>query len=92
MRLPTGTEADRHYYARVAQDCERLLGPEIELDGLEIEADADVVLRLKYRLGPADWTTEGHGETIVEAHGALRDQLVLDRIRLGVRAMYRASR
>jgi hypothetical protein len=92
MRLPTGSEADRHYFARLAQDCEQLLGPEIELRDLEVVADADVVLRLKYRLGRADWTSEGHGETIVEAHAALRDQLVLDRIRLGVRAMYRASR
>jgi hypothetical protein len=56
------------------------------------DADHDVVLRLTYSPGPVDWTSEGRGETVVAAHAALRDQLVLDRIRVGVRAMYQASR
>jgi hypothetical protein len=89
MRMPEVSEANRHYLQRVAEDCEQLLGPEIELRGLELDTKAGVVLRLEYRLGPADWTSEGHGETVVAAHAALREQLVLDRIRLGVRAMVR---
>jgi hypothetical protein len=43
----------------------------------------------KSLLGPEDWTTEGRGDTVIEAHAALRDKLVLDRIRIGVRALYK---
>ncbi len=92
MNVPTGSEGEQFYFSRVAEDCERLLGPEVELRALEMDANAEVVLRLKYRLGRSDWTSEGHGETVVAAHAALRDQLVLDRIRLGVRAIYRELR
>jgi hypothetical protein len=92
MSMSEVSDADRHYLQRVAQDCAQLLGPEIELSGLELDAKADVVLRLRYRLGQADWTSEGHGETVIAAHAALRDQLVLDRIRLGVRALVRQGR
>lgn len=92
MKMPEVSEADQHYFQRVVKDCEQLLGPEIELGGLELDAKADVVLRLKYRLGPAEWTSEGHGETVIAAHAALREQLVLDRIRLGVRALVRQPR
>jgi hypothetical protein len=92
LRMPEVSDADRLYLQRVARDCEQLLGPEIELGGLEVDAAADVVLRLRYRLGRAEWTSEGHGETVIAAHAALRDQLVLDRIRLGVRALVRQGR
>jgi hypothetical protein len=91
MRLPNVSDAEQHYFQRVAEDCEQLLGPGVELGGLELDANGDVVLRLSYRLGRAEWTTEGHGETVVAAHAALREQLVLDRIRLGLRALYKAS-
>jgi hypothetical protein len=86
------SQADREYLQRVAEDCEQLLGPEIELRALELDAKADVVLRLRYRLGPAEWTSEGHGETVIAAHAALRQRLVLDRIRLGVKALVRQPR
>ena len=79
-------------FERVAEDCEQLLGPEIELHALEVAADRDVVLRCKYRLGKADWVSEGQGDTVIEAHAALRDALVLDRLRLGVRALYKENR
>jgi hypothetical protein len=92
MKMPDGSEAERHYYQRVAEDCEELLGPEIELRALELAGDAGVVLRLRYGLGPAEWTSEGRGETVIAAHADLRDQLVLDRIRLGVRAMVKQGR
>lgn len=89
MQVPSSTVAEQRYFERVVEDCKRLLGPEIELQALEMDEERDVVLRLRYRLGKADWTTEGHGETVIEAHGALRDKLVLDRIRIGVRALYK---
>ena len=92
MKMPDVSDADLHYLQRVADDCEQLLGPGIELRGLELDANAEVVLRLRYRLGPAEWTSEGHGETVIAAHAALREQLVLDRIRVGVRAMVRQPR
>ena len=91
MQIPDVSEAERHYFGRVAEDCEQLLGPGIELRSLELDTNGDVVLRLTYRLGRAEWTSEGRGETVVAAHAALRDHLVLDRIRLGVRVMYRRS-
>jgi len=97
MQMPSVSDAEQHYFERVANDCEQLLGPgielrELELDGNELDANAEVVLRLRYRLGSADWTSEGHGETVVAAHAALREQLVLDRIRVGVRALVRQPR
>jgi hypothetical protein len=92
MRMPDVSEADRRYLERVAEDCVQLLGPEIELRGLELDANAEVVLRLRYRLGPADSTSEGHGESVIAAHAALRERLVLDRIRIGFRAMVRQPR
>jgi len=82
------TDADQRYLSRVAEDCEALLGPGIELDDLEVETDDEVTMRLRYRLGTAAWTSEGHGDTVIAAHASLREQLVLDRIRVGVRALY----
>ena len=87
MQLPDASDAEQRYFERVAEDCEQLLGPGIELDELELDANGDVVLRLRYRLGRAEWTSEGHGESVIAAHAALREQLVLDRIRIGVRAL-----
>jgi hypothetical protein len=92
MQMPNVSNAEEHYLQRVAEDCVQLLGPGIELRGLELVANSDVILRLSYRLGPADWTSVGHGETVIAAHAALREQLVLDRIRLGVRALIRQPR
>jgi hypothetical protein len=62
------------------------------LRALEVAGGADVVLRLRYGLGTAEWTSEGRGETVIAAHADLRDQLVLDRIRLGVLAMVKQQR
>jgi hypothetical protein len=92
MKMPEGSEAERLYFQRVAEDCEQLLGPEIELRALRRTSDAAVVLRLTYGLGPAEWTSEGVGETVIAAHADLRDHLVLDRIRLGVRALVKQQR
>ena len=92
MQMPGVTDAEQHYYELVAEDCAQVLGPGIELRELELDSNGDVVLRLDYRLGPVDGTSEGHGETVIAAHAALRDQLVVDRIAIGVRALYLTTR
>jgi len=89
MHVANITDADRAYLERLAEDCQRILGPEIELQSLELATNDDIVLRLRYRLGKADWSSEGRGETVVAAHVDLRQSLVLDRVRLGVKALYR---
>ena len=91
MQMPGVSDAEQRYFQLVARDCAQMLGPEIELRKLELDSNGDVVLRLNYRLGRADWTSEGRGETVIAAHADLREQLVLDRIRLGVRAAYKES-
>jgi hypothetical protein len=86
------SDADEMYPRHVADDCERLLGPGIEIDGLDLDTSTDVVLRLRYRLGTLRRAREGHGETVVAAHADLRRQLVFDRIRIGTCALYRWRR
>ena len=92
MQMPDVSDADEIYLCRVVEDCQELLGDGIELRRLEVDANDEVVLRLSYRLGPADQTSEGRGESVIAAHVALRQQLVIDRIGLGVRALYRQYR
>jgi hypothetical protein len=87
MKMRELSDADQQYVQRVVEDCAELLGPGIELLDVELDANDGVILRLSYRLGAADWTSEGHGETVIEAHADLREQLVFDRIRVGVRAL-----
>ena len=90
MGVTVVSDATERYLERVAEDCELLLGAGIELQDVEIDDEGDVItLRVSYELAAASWTSEGRGGTLVAAHAALRDQLVLDRIRLGVRALYR---
>jgi len=91
MNVLTASAAEQLYLERVAEDCEGLLGPGIELRSIELDATSGVVLKLKYSLGKADWTSEARGETIIEAHALLREKLVLDRIRIGVRALSKAG-
>ncbi len=83
MPLRDVSNAEQQYLARVVADCAELLGPGIEPDDLELEVAGEVALRLRYRLGAATWTSLGVGETLIAAHAALREQLVIDRIRLG---------
>lgn len=92
MQGPRISDADEMYLHHVADDCQRLLGPGIELDGLDLGTSGDVVLTLRYRLGTLTRASEGHGDTVVAAHADLRQQLVLDRIRLGTSALYRWRR
>ena len=59
----------------------------IEPCGIDRDANGEVVPWMSYRPGTAEWTSEGRGETVVAAHADLRQQLVPDRIRIGIRAM-----
>lgn len=88
----TLSEAEALYLDRVLEDCADLLGPGVEIDGLEIADEPVVTVRLRYRLGEVDWASEGHGPTMIAAHGALRERLVVDRVRLSLAAMVRAGR
>jgi hypothetical protein len=45
------------------------------------------VIRARYRLAKEEAMTEGRGESLIEAHAGLREQLVVDRIRLGAQAL-----
>ena len=88
MQMPDVSDADEIFLCRVVEDCQELLGDGIELRRLEVDANGEVVLRLRYGLGSANQTSEGRGETVIAAHVALRNQLVIDRIGSGVRALY----
>lgn len=82
------SDADRRYLERVADDCRLLLGPGVVVRELQIRSNDEVVLRLTYRLGEAERASEGRGDTVIGAHAALREQLVADRIGLGLRAIW----
>ena len=90
--MPEVSEADQHYLQRVVEDCEQLLGAGDRVARAGTRPQGRRRAASRYRLGPAEWTSEGHGETVIAAHAALREQLVLDRIRLGVRALVRQPR
>lgn len=85
------SDATARYLERVAEDCELLLGAGIELRSVELDDGEVVTLRVHYDLEGQPWTSEGRGTTAIAAHAALRDAVVLDRIRLGVRALYRRN-
>ena len=88
MDVPTIGEADARYLERVAEDCKLMLGPGIEVRSLDFATNAEKVLRISYRLGDVEGMSEGRGQTIVAAHADLRQHLVLDRVRIGVSALY----
>ena len=86
------SEAEARYFDRVVEDCAGLLGSGVDVDDLEIVEGPAIVLRLRYHLGTVTWTSEGRGPTITAAHGALREQLVVDRLKVSMSAVYRAGR
>jgi hypothetical protein len=76
------SEADARYLSRILEDSEGLLGPGTEL----LEARREIVgggvrLVVRYRLGPRECESAGSGETVVEAHAALRTRIAEDRLR-----------
>ena len=79
------TEAEARYLAGIADDCERCLGSETELLGIErTSGDAGPVLVLRYRLGKHQRESRGTGDTLLAAHEDLRAQIVVDRLRYGL--------
>jgi hypothetical protein len=78
------TEADDRYLEEIGEDCERVLGPGIELIGLVRDQDDDAVrLTARFRLGDRVWESVARGETPVAAHAELRARLLFDRLRFG---------
>ncbi len=78
------SDADEQYLAEIAVDCAERLGPGAELLSLSRESDAPVVqLRLRYRLGEQEHETSVSGASLFDAHRALRDVIVVDRLRFG---------
>ena len=88
-RAPSGRSREGSIEARtpVLSDADQLY-----FERLALDRNREVTLRLSYRLGTTEWTSEGHGLTVIAAHAALREQLVLDRIRVGVRALIAATK
>jgi len=92
MQRSSFSEAEARYLDRVVEDCADLLGPGVDVDDLDVIEDAGVLLRIRYHLGSVAWTSEGYGPTMTAAHGKLREELVIDRIRMSTTALLRAGR
>lgn len=87
-RVEGPSEADDRYLAEIGEDCEELLGPGIELLGLEREETNDSVrLVARYRFAGRVAQSAASGDTVIAAHAALRERLVYDRVRLGLEAV-----
>ena len=85
------SEAEARYLDRVVDDCVEVLGPGVDIDGVEVLEAVGVVLRLRYHLGDVSWSSEGHGPSVTAAHADLRQKLVLDRLRMATVAIYRSA-
>jgi hypothetical protein len=78
------SEAEDRYLSEISRDCEGLLGPGVEVVGVRHEySRRGVKLVARYQLGDRAWESAATGESAVAAHAALRDQLLVDRLRLG---------
>lgn len=90
---PTGVmgldDADVRYLAEIANDCAAVLGPGVELIGLEPQSTGRRRVRLvaRYRLGDRIHESVGTGRTLLAAHVALRRELVAGRLALGFSAL-----
>jgi hypothetical protein len=81
-------ESETRYLDAVLTDLESLLGPGVVVESLDhAEAPDWCRLSLRYSLGSAAATSEGVGESMVAAHAALREAIVIDRIGLSFRAL-----
>ncbi|MEO7665291.1 MAG: hypothetical protein ABIV26_09210 [Candidatus Limnocylindrales bacterium] len=87
--LSTLSPANRRHAERIVEDVVPLLGPGVEVVGVDVELEGidAVVITLRYRLGITDAISDGRGSNFVEAHLALRTAVVEDRIGLGLRAI-----
>ena len=78
------SEAELRYVEAVGEDCRRILGPGMSLVDLEIEeGPSSTTMTVTYRLDGWEGWSAAAGESVVEAHAALREALVVDRIKLG---------
>ena len=78
------TEAESRYLEALAEDCRRILGGGVELLDLSVHDDGSpATISATYRLDRWEGETAVSGETVIEAHAALREALVLDRLKLG---------
>ena len=78
------SEAEQRYVEAVADDCRRILGPGMELLDLAIdEGPLAASMAVTYRLDGWEGVSSASGESVVAAHAALREALVVDRIKLG---------
>ena len=78
------TDAEAQYLTRIREDCELLLGSSTEvLDVRREPAVEGVRVVLRYLLGTRERESAASGETMVAAHAALRDRIVIDRLRFG---------
>ncbi len=76
------SEADARYLARSQEDCEVLLGRGTEvLEARHEIVEGQVRLVVRYRLGRRECESTGSGETVVDAHAALRTRIAVDRLR-----------
>ena len=75
-------DADARYLATIADDCLGILGDGFEIDDLVWDQNNGPRLTLRYRCGGLEAESTATGETVIEAHAALRRQLVIDRVRL----------
>ena len=85
------TEAEARYLDRVVEDCMEILGPGVVVDDVDVVEEGGVVLRLRYHLGTVRWSSEGHGPSVTAAHAELRQQLIMDRLRMATVAVYRSA-
>ena len=83
-RVTSISEADEQYLTEIAGDCLVQLGTGAELVSLSQEISQSVVrVRLRYRIGGREHETVASGASLLDAHRALREAILVDRIRFG---------
>jgi hypothetical protein len=85
------TDADVAYLDMVRDDCARILGAGVQVVDLVWDEADPVTLTLRYQMGPVHATTVADGESVIAAHAALRQRLVVDRLKLGLDALTRVA-
>ena len=85
-------DADVAYLEAIADDCRRILGPGVCIDDLVVDqASPGTTVTIRYRLDAVSGESVGRGDTVVEAHAALREALVVDRLRIGFEVVVEPS-
>jgi hypothetical protein len=77
-------EAEGRYLVEIADDCRVMVGPGAVLLGMtRDDTKQGVRLTVRFELDDEVWESAIVGETIVDAHANLRNELLIDRIRIG---------